>query len=84
LTQKSKHSYTLLNTPKSLGSFLIAYNTTLSCLLNKYALVITNSLGASLAAFSALTLLVGRQEGHLACRNWVVRYWCGYMSRDEI
>jgi len=22
--------------------------------------------------FSALTLLVGRQEGHLACKNWVI------------
>ena len=21
------------------------------------------------------------QEGHLACKNWVVRYWRGYMSR---
>jgi len=28
----------------------------------------------------ALTLLVGRQEGHLACKNWVVRYWRGYLS----
>jgi len=26
----------------------------------------------SLDAFSALTLLVGRQEGHPACKNWVV------------
>jgi len=32
-------------------------------------------------AFSALTLLVGRQEGHPACKkNWVVRCWCGYRS----
>ena len=31
-------------------------------------------------AFSALTLLVGRQEGHPACKNWVVRYWHGYLS----
>jgi len=30
--------------------------------------------------FSALTLLVGRQEGHSACKNWVVRYWRGYLS----
>jgi len=29
---------------------------------------------------SALTLLVGWQERHLACKNWVVRYWCGYLS----
>jgi len=31
-------------------------------------------------AFSAWTLLVGRQEGHPACKNWVVRYWRGYLS----
>jgi len=30
-------------------------------------------------AFSALTLLVGRQEGHLACKNWAVWCWCGYL-----
>ena len=30
-------------------------------------------------AFSALMLLVGWQEGHPACKNWVVR--CGYLSR---
>jgi len=31
-------------------------------------------------AFSALTLLVGWQEGHPACKNWVVGCWCGYVS----
>ena len=31
-------------------------------------------------AYSALTLFFGRQEGHPACKNWVVRYWCGYLS----
>jgi len=31
--------------------------------------------------FSALTLLVGWQEEHLACKNWVVGYWHGYLSR---
>jgi len=30
--------------------------------------------------FSGLTLLVGWQEGHLACKNWVVRYWHSYLS----
>jgi len=28
----------------------------------------------------ALTLLVERQEEHLACKNWVMRCWCGYLS----
>jgi len=29
----------------------------------------------SLTAFSALTLFVGRQEGHPAYKNWVVGCW---------
>ena len=33
-----------------------------------------------LSAFSALTLLVGRQEGHPACKNWAVGCWHGYLS----
>ena len=32
-----------------------------------------------LRAFSALTLLVGRQEGHPACKNWEVGCWHGYL-----
>ena len=31
-------------------------------------------------AFSALTLLVGWQEGHPVCKNWVVGCWRGYLS----
>ena len=31
-------------------------------------------------AFSALKLSGGRQEGHPACKNWVMRYWHGYLS----
>ena len=31
-------------------------------------------------AFSALTPLVGRQEEHSVCKNWVMRCWCGYLS----
>ena len=34
----------------------------------------------SALAFSALALLVGRQEGHPACKNWVMRCWRGYVS----
>jgi len=29
---------------------------------------------------STLTLLVGRQEGHPACKNWVVGCWHGYVA----
>jgi len=32
------------------------------------------------SAFSVLMLLVGRQEGHPACKNWVVGCWHGYLS----
>jgi len=35
---------------------------------------------ACICAFSALTLLVGPQEGHPACKNRVVWYWRGYLS----
>jgi len=31
-------------------------------------------------AFSALTLLVGRQEGHPACKKLSVACWRGYLS----
>ena len=30
--------------------------------------------------FGALTLLVGQQEGHPACKNWVVGCWHSYLS----
>jgi len=33
-------------------------------------------------AFSALTLSVGRQEEHLACKNWVIRCWHGCVSSE--
>jgi len=36
-------------------------------------------LPVNLSAFSALTLLVGQQEGHLACKKRVVMYWRGYL-----
>jgi len=31
-------------------------------------------------AFGALTLLAGCQEDHPACKNWVMRCLCGYLS----
>ena len=35
-------------------------------------------------AFSALTLLVGRQEGHPACKKRVVGCWCGYLLKVSV
>jgi len=40
-----------------------------------------SSVVRALIAFSALTLLVGCQEGQLACKNWVMRCCCGYLPR---
>ena len=40
----------------------------------------TYLLGIIYLAFSALTLLVERQGEHPACKNWVMRCWCGYLS----
>ena len=47
------------------------------CTVDRY---FANLFQTCLIAFSALTLLVGRQEGHPACKNWVVGCWHGYLS----
>ena len=31
-------------------------------------------------AFGTLTLLVGHQEEHPACKDWMMMCWCGYLS----
>ena len=36
-----------------------------------------------LYAFSALTLLVGRQKEHPTCKNWMMRCWYGYLSAER-
>ena len=37
---------------------------------------VSTSMECDIFPFSALTLLVGRQEGHLACKkNWVLVCW---------
>ena len=33
----------------------------------------------TITAFSALKLLVGRQEKHWPVKNWLMRCWCGYL-----
>ena len=38
-------------------------------------------LWVELVAFSALTLLVGRQEGHPACKKLSGGCWCGCLER---
>jgi len=51
----------------------------LECLTNNLRSFLTTCTMCS-RAFTALTLLVGRQEGLPGCKNWVVRYWRGYLS----
>jgi len=53
-----------------------------NCWSSEYNFIKHSSLQLSESdiAFSALTLLVGQQEGHPACKKRVVGCWCGYLS----
>jgi len=42
---------------------------------------INTTLGLCLITFRALTLLAEHQEEQWACKNWVMMYWHGYLSR---
>ena len=46
----------------------------------EYVITVPCNLSLFVVAFSALTLLVERQEGHPACKNRVVGCWRGYLS----
>jgi len=37
----------------------------------------------NISGFSVLTLLVGWQEEHPACKNWVTSCWCGYLTKAK-
>ena len=52
-----------------------------NCWSSEYNFIKHSSLQLSESdiAFSALTLLVGQQEGHQASKKRVVRCWCGYL-----
>ena len=58
----------LVATPAKLFDWQVGY-------LDIYLLYVYDTV-----AFSALTLLVGQQEGHPVCKNWVVGCWHGYLS----
>ena len=45
-----------------------------------YTTLLSNITYTIILWYSALTLLVGCQEEHPACKNWVMRCWCGYLS----
>ena len=55
----------------------------LNGLMNNLMTVRFNLKYSQISAFSALTLLVGRREGHPACKNWVVGCWCDVVIRLE-
>ena len=44
-----------------------------------YFIISDNFCVIFLQSFSALTLLFGCQEKHLACKNWMMRCRCGYL-----
>ena len=65
----------------SLNNFMLTFGNNLESVLTEFKslLIIVDWIALSVA-FSALMLLVGWQEGHLACKNWVVGCWCGYLG----
>ena len=54
-------------------------------MLHYYILIyISTTVNDMVFAFSALTLLVGWQEGHPACKKYgVMRCWHGYLSEAK-
>jgi len=50
------------------------------CKITTTTVLFLRPLYGSTFAFRALMLLVGHQEGHPACKNWVVGCWRGYLS----
>ena len=85
-------SFVIFRQPRQLGIQLLNLSRLLAVLLafkpthiwlQTYTHIHTDTNTGLLATFqvnSALTLLVGRQEGHLTCKNWAVRCWRGYLS----
>ena len=50
------------------------------CVVVNLAAIIICRFLLHIFAFSALTLLVGQQEGHPACKELIGGCWCGYLS----
>jgi len=66
----------------SIIPYLLPSSITIHGIISVFSLDLKTVTESSLP-FSALTLLVGWQEGHLACKNWVMRYWHGYLSGER-
>jgi len=60
-------------------AWTVLWNSVIAPDLDKINLI-KELLSVKFSAFSALTLLVGRQEGHPACKNSVVGCWHGYLT----
>jgi len=77
--QMPSHSLHVSRTTTALQLNLRSADTTVSYLCTR--MPVTSWLfSCAIVGFFALTLLVGRQEEHSACRNWVMTCWCGYLS----
>jgi len=63
----------------SLVCYVLLYVVAL-CVKMRYVILCIKQLFIIRNAFSALTLLAGHQEEHPACKNGVMRCWCGYQS----
>jgi len=74
LQRRRKENYTLLHYYLLFISTNIFIQHLLYLIINKDNWVTFHS------AFSALTLLAEWQEGHPACKNWVLGCWHGYLS----
>ena len=59
----------------------ICYNLKRCSFCSHYSLLLMLCCYIVYFAILQLTLLVGRQEEHPACKNWVMRCRCGYLSR---
>ena len=66
------HSSNLLNALLNMGSW-VRYDTETGCQSIKN--------GHGHTTFWGWLKMVWRQEGHLACKNWVVTNWRSYLSR---
>jgi len=74
------HPAPMLNRETSPRSFKTTYSYTSFNCYYYYFRVLFNWPSFLEFAFSALTLLAGRQEGHPACKNTAMRYWRCYLS----
>jgi len=79
ILQERVNIYLLLFSPKKRQKQLSFWRKEFSRNHRWYTVWVIYSELQSFFAFSALMLLIGRQEGRPACKNRVVGCWCGYL-----